>query len=391
MSADRAALTCPACGARIYPSDQQCLACGAKLDAGRLAGEPDRTEVSAPGPEAEVAPAPGHDTETAWPGAGTEAARAASGRAAPAAEVPYTTGAGPWHPDRVVGGRGLMDTLRRGWAFLRESVLMAFRDRDLVLPSLFAVLTTVVLLGGLALILYATGALERLSGDDEGLTPTGWAVLVAASFVAYLVTYFFAGMTVHLVDVHLRGQDARLGEACADCVRNFGGIALLALVSVVVSLLLSAVRGRRGGGVRGAAADAAGRAWMAATYLILPIMILEDSSFPAAAERATHLHRHNVLQIVTGEMSLMIATRILSGLVTAIAIAQLILAYFLAPTMLTVAIVGALLLFVLAAAFDAYVRTALYTCLYLWAMAMEAVDETVPAPAPLRPALQAAW
>lgn len=381
MGTEHSAMTCPACGARIFPSDQRCLACGARLDAGRLVDEPEAIQAAAPRPEEEKPAAP--SPETAWPMSAVE------GTEAPV-EIPYDVGAGRWHPEQVVGGRGLMDSLRRGWAFLREAVLMAGADHDLLLPSLFAVLANLGLLGVLALILHATGMLARLTAEDEGFTAAGWAILIIASFLAYLVTYFFAGMTVHLVDVHLRGRDARLGEAFSDCLRNFGGIVLLAVVSVIVNLLLSAVRGRRGGGLRGAAADAAGRAWTAATYLILPIMILEDSPFAAAAQRATHLHRHNILQIVVSELSLMIATRLLSGLVTVIAIAGLVLTWFLAPALFMMAAAGALLLFILAAAFYAYVRTALYTCLYLWAIAMEAVGETAPAPAPLRPALQAA-
>jgi len=65
--------------------------------------------------------------------------------------------------------------------------------------------------------------------------------------------------------------------------------------------------------------------------------------------------------------------------------------YTTSTTNLPAAIALALLLFVLTAAFMAYVRTAFYTCLYLWAVAMETVGEAAQAPAPLRPALQAGW
>lgn len=39
---------CPACGARIYSSDDQCMSCGARLDEGRLAGEQNDRRASQP-------------------------------------------------------------------------------------------------------------------------------------------------------------------------------------------------------------------------------------------------------------------------------------------------------------------------------------------------------
>ncbi len=381
MSANGERLTCPACGARIYSTDQQCLACGARLDEGRLVAKED-------GQEAVQADMPA--VQTAWPIEEGSAAERPSHRPETPDAVPYATSSVPWHPERVTGGRGFFDSLSRGWIFLRESFVMAFRDKDLFLPSLFSVLANLVLLGGLGLILYLTGNLEPLL-EDEGISPLGWVILIVMAFVGYLVTYFFTGMTVHLVDVHLRGKDAQLGSAFADCVRNIGGITALALVSLAVALLASAIRGNRRRGLRDAAADVVERAWLAVTYLLLPIMILEDVPFTKSVERARSLHRHNLVQIVVGELGLMLTSRIISVIMTIIGIGIAVVAYFIAPPLLPVGIGIALLLFVLAAAFVAYVRTAFYTCLYLWAAAMETVGETAPAPAPLQPALQAGW
>jgi hypothetical protein len=367
-------MTCPECGERVYPTDQQCMSCGVSLHEGRVAG--DDAEAS--------------DREDyAEPELGT-VAQAAPGQE-PTREVSYTTGPGRWDPSTVSGGRGFFDSLSRGWTFLKESVAMAFRDRDLFIPSLLAVLANLVIFGGLAGLLYLTGDIDALFGDDaQRITVVGYAIIFVVALIGYIVSYFFTGMTVHLVDVHLRGEDARLGTAFADSVRNFGGIAALAVASLVVSLITGAIRGK-GRGLRRAAADTVERGWTAITYLLLPIMILEDSPFMQSADRARTLHGHNVIQIVVGELGLMLAARVISAVVTVLGIALAVGSYFLAPALLPVGIGAALLLFVLATAFAAYVRTAFYTCLYLWAVAMETVGEEAPAPAPLRPAVSAGW
>ncbi|MEA3401818.1 MAG: DUF6159 family protein [Armatimonadota bacterium] len=391
MGSDEKELTCPACGARIYKGDHQCLSCGARLDEGRLVGEAAEGAGRAGAAEPEMPPRqsaqPQAAPETAWPSEAEEPEEAE-------APVSYDTGRRAWHPDQVAGGGGFFDALSRSWAFLRESLLMATRDKDLFLPSLFSVLANIVLLGGLALILHLTGNLQALLGDGDGegaLSVIGWVVIIGGSFVGYLVTYFFTGMTVHLVDVHLRGEDAQLGSAFADSLKNIGGIIALAIASLVVNAIASAIRGRSRRGLRDMAADAMERSWLAITYLLLPVMILEDSPFMRAVDRAQSLHRHNLLQIVIGELGLMVATQIISFVVIALGVGMALAMYLLSPALLLVGIGIAVLVFVLVAAFGAYVRTAFYTCLYLWAAAMETVGEQAPAPAPLQPAIQAGW
>jgi len=363
MPSDDPQMTCPACGAPIYRSDQQCLSCGAKLDEGRLVGDSARAKADQPPPAPPAADRPSSAAQDVIAAAVRTEEEPEQDTSY---EVSYDTGPGRWRPGALTAGRGFFDSLSRGWAFLRESVLMAFRDRDLFLPSVFAVLANIILLGGLALILHLTGQLEPLL-EEEGISPLGWVILIVAAFVGYLVTYFFTAMTVHLVDVHLRGEDAQLGSAA------------------------SAIRGNQRRGLRDMAADTVERGWLAITYLLLPIMILEDIPFMRAADRARALHRHNLLQIVVGELGLMLTARVISFTVTIIGIGAAVGMFFLAPVLLPLGIGIALLLFVLASAFTAYVRTAFYTCLYLWAVAMETVSEDVPAPAPLQPALQAGW
>ncbi|MCD6360741.1 MAG: hypothetical protein J7M38_07730 [Armatimonadetes bacterium] len=367
MSPDE--LRCPACGARIFKSDQQCLSCGAKLDEGKLVGA--ATPV----------------TEVIEATAGAEAA--------PGPEVAYDIGRaalGGWDPGALASGGGVMASLARGWEFLKQAVAMTFKDKDLILPSAFSIIANLALLAGMVGLLHLTGDLQQITGDETaGVSTVGWVIIAVFAFTAWVVTYFFTGMTVHLVDVHLRGEDARLGSAFADCVRNIGAIVMLAVVTIVVQLIIGMLRGRNRNMVRNAAANAAERAWTVATYLMLPIIILEDLSFIDATGRATRLHRSNIIQIVVGELGLLLTTRIFTGLMTFLAVAVGAAGYLLSPALLVPALVLAVLILLATMTFAAYVRTAFYTCMYLWAVAVETVGERAPAPAPLQPAVQRAW
>ncbi|MBD3293535.1 MAG: hypothetical protein GF393_11465 [Armatimonadia bacterium] len=390
MASNGAEMKCPSCGERIYPNDQYCLSCGVRLDEGRLAGDDAKAAQ-----DAQTAPRGQPMPETAFPadatGAAPNVADAAPGQTA-TREVSYATGPGRWDPSSVTGGRGFFDSLSRGWVFLKESIAMAFKDKDLFIPSVLAVVANLIIFGGLAGLLYLTGNFEALfSEQGEELTLVGYIIIFVIALISYIINYFFTGMTVHLVDVHLRGEDAQLGSAFADSVKNFGGIVALAVASLVVAMIASSIRGKSRSGLRRAAAATVERGWLAITYLLLPIMILEDSPCMKSADRARTLHGHNIIQIVVGELGLMLASRIISGVIIFIGVALAAGSFFLSPALLPVGIGVGVLLFMVASAFAAYVRAAFYTCMYLWAVAMETVGEEAPAPAPLRPAVSAGW
>lgn len=289
---------------------------------------------------------------------------------------------------RVSGGRGFFDSIGRAFTFLKESVLMAFRDKDLFLPSVFATAVNALMLGLLVVVLWQTGALHTLSGTEEEMQPWWWVVVgIVVIAVNYAITYFFVGMTINLVDTHLHGRDARLGEAFADASKNFFALFGLAIASTAVSLITGMLRGKRGRGLGDLAADAIGRVWVVLTYLILPAIILEDISLRDAVARARDLHRRNLLGIAVGEVGVIVLTNIL-GFIGIIFAALLGYGVF---TLGGSAVIPALIvggLFVsLVIAFTMYVRAAYYTCLYLWAVANERQGELVAAPAPLAASL----
>ena len=283
----------------------------------------------------------------------------------------------------AAGGYGFIDSMSRAFTFLKESVVMAVEDKDLMLPAIFSTLGSGVLLAIIMLILWSTGVLETLAKSDRD--PWWWlAVAAPITLVSLAIGYFFTGMTIHLVDAHLRGRDAHLSEAFADARKNFLALVGLAVVSTIVALITGMLRGRRGRGLGDYAADAIDRVWVVATYLILPAIILEDLSLRAAANRARDLHQRNLLGIAVGEVGVVVLTRIIS-FVGVICAGLIVFAMFSAagPAGLILGIVigGALLSLVIA--FATYVRAAYYTCLFLWAVATEKQGERVAAPAPL--------
>ena len=89
-----------------------------------------------------------------------------------------------------------MESFSRGWNFLKQAWSMAFKDKDLLKPSVYALIVgMIVSVIGLIPII---GALFLFGNSRFGnviLFILG-AILI---FVQFVVSYVFSGMTVYLI------------------------------------------------------------------------------------------------------------------------------------------------------------------------------------------------
>jgi len=287
------------------------------------------------------------------------------------------------------GYEGLWGELRRGWVFMRQALAMAFRDKDLLIPPLLSVICSLAFVVGALLLLRELGLWDQFFSDERRWSATQIVGGLAIAFGAYAISYFFTGMTVHLINVHLRGRDARLGSAFRDAGRNLGGLLLLAGASAVISFLTSRRRRRGSYGLDDFAAGAVDRVWTVAVYLFLPIIILEDVSLPKAVGRAKEIHARNLIPIAMAEVGVLLVNRIIGFLALLPAAAAVAFIWVSNPGWFVPALVVAAAWLVLIMAYTGFVRTAYYTCLYLWAVERAEAKESAAAPRPLAAALAA--
>lgn len=289
-----------------------------------------------------------------------------------------------------------MQSLSRGWTFLQEAWRMAFKDKDLIKPSIYAMIAGIVV--SVIGIVPLVGAV--LIFGDSGWLGRGLMVIIGALlvFVHYVVSYVFSGMTVYLIYGYLAEGDGRMDKAWARVQREFWNIVSLAAVSTLVSLVARRAREgsrRRGGAISmigGALASLVETVWTEASYLILPAMMIEDANLATGVKRATQIAKGNLLLIgvstvgvkwVTGAISFVLGA---VGLVLGLGVGFGLITLFNSSTAgLIVGIgLGALLFLgfaMVASVISSYTMTAYHTCLFLWARDVEQAQSHVPAEA----------
>ena len=293
-----------------------------------------------------------------------------------------------------------MQSFSRGWSFLKQAWSMAFKDKDLLKPSIYALIVGMIV--SVIGIIPIAGAAFLLGDSSVGRIIMGvmGAIMI---FVQFVVTYVFSAMTVYLIYGYLAEGDGRMDKAWAVVRRDFFDILTLAAASTAVNLIKNAAnRNRRGGVASGLARGAANlleALWTEASYLILPAMVIDDLNLKNGMQRILNITKQNLLLIgistvgvrwVTGLIGFVFG---LGGLLIALAIGGG--AVYLTGGIGIVsglAIVVALFIFfglvMIASVISSYTSTAYHTCLYLWARDVEKAQTTgssmpVRAPAPL--------
>jgi hypothetical protein len=292
-----------------------------------------------------------------------------------------------------------MQSFSRGWSFLKQAWSMAFKDKDLLKPSVYAlVVGMIVSVIGIIPLAIAYGS----SLGNFVLAIMGGILI----FVQFVVTYIFSGMTVYLIYGYLSEGDGRMDKAWAIVKRDFFDILTLAAVSTVVNMLKSAAqRNRKNSIVSGLMRSATGlleTLWTEAAYLILPAMVIDDLNLKDSMQRIWKITKENLLLVGISTVGVRWVTGLISFLFSA---TGLVLGFVIGgglsiitgSTAISVVgiVIGAFIFFafaMVASIFSSYTNTAYHTCLYIWAREVEtakAQGSSVPvlAPAPLAAAL----
>ncbi len=297
-----------------------------------------------------------------------------------------------------------MQSFSRGWSFLKQAWSMAFKDKDLLKPSVYALIVGMIV-SVIGIVPIAGAAF--LFGNSQFGNVILFVLGGFLVFIQFMVTYIFSGMTAYLIFGYLSEGDGRMDKAWAIVRRDFFDIFTLAAVSTLVNMLKSAANRNRNRGVMANMARTATSLlqvlWTEASYLILPAMVIDDLNLKDGMQRVWTITEENLLLIGISTVGVRFVTGLIGfGFgVIGFGIAFLVgggLSFASggdATLSIVGIVIGALIFFtfvMVASAFSSYTSTAYHTCLYIWAREVEKAKAKgssvqVAAPAPLAAAL----
>src|SRR6478736_3243592 len=180
---------------------------------------------------------------------------------------------------------------KRSWAVLRSDKTLAWFP---VLSALGSLLVIGVL-GGLFLV---AGIDDTATGTT--LQPIGWVLIVVAYIALAMVqTYFLAGLVAG-ADQRLRGQDSTVRSALEIANSRLHRLLPWAIVTATVTMVLQAIE-ERFGLIGTIVARLVGLAWNLVTFLVVPILVLEDLGVGDALKRSKDLFKKTWGENVIGQ------------------------------------------------------------------------------------------
>ncbi len=208
-----------------------------------------------------------------------------------------------------------MGRLRRSWELAKASWGVIRSDWTLLrFPLVSGALSTI--LGGLALLfVWLSGTFDSSSSDDVSIGS------MIGLFIFYLVTYtvviFCNVALVSSVMARFAGQPEHADTGWAAARARWKKILGWAAIAATVGVLLN-VLSNRGDRITEILAMIGAAAWSLATFLIVPVLVVEDVGPVDALKRSTTLLKRTWGEQIAGNAGIGLVTGLLMVVVIAI-------------------------------------------------------------------------
>lgn len=230
---------------------------------------------------------------------------------------------------------------------------------------------------------------DAMGGLSKLMTTNNAILLTLLSMTWWLTNRFLEGVTTALVYSHLtEGKGSgRFSTAVKAVFASLPAIVILGMVTFIARRLSTFLKNKRSTGVMGMSmgfvAGVIEVFWTLAGHLILPAIVIEGSSFWGGLKRADKIAQGNLLTMGIGEVGVEGICKLGTALMYGVGMAGMAGGYyatnsmgiqFNGPSVMALGfvwIVGV----VVTTALSIYIRSAFYTCLYVWAIESESVEE----------------
>jgi len=181
-----------------------------------------------------------------------------------------------------------MNTFSNSWNMFKASLKVLAADKELLIFPIISSIGLMIVTATFALPMFLSGFFDQMVAG--GMQISGIVVLFLFYVVQYTVIFFANTALVGASMIRLRGGDPTIGDGLRIAAKHFGPILGYALIAATVGVLLKSLsRKSRLGRI---IASLVGLAWNLATYLVVPILALEDVGPIEAIKRSvTYLKR----------------------------------------------------------------------------------------------------
>jgi hypothetical protein len=243
------------------------------------------------------------------------------------------------------GGAPMFDRFENSWRLVKASAAVLRADKELVVFPIVSGAASLLVTASFVFPMLGSDVFDRLTSG--GLQPSDYVLLFAFYLVQYFIVNFANAALVGAAMIRLRGGDPTLEDGFRIAASRVGVILGYSLIGATVGMILRAIQGR-GGIVGQIAAGLVGIAWNLVTFLVVPVLVVENVGPIEAIQRSGALLKRTWGQQIVGNFGIGLAMFV-------IALGALVVCL---PVILLAVATGSIVVIVVAIALAAIVLTA---------------------------------
>jgi hypothetical protein len=261
-----------------------------------------------------------------------------------------------------------MGRLRRSWVLAKASWSVLRADRELLIFPLVSMVALLLVLITFAVPFVLIGGLTDPRGD---YSPAAIVLGFLFYVVAYSVAFFFNTGLVGAAMIRLNGGDPTVRDGFRVALAHLPAIIGYAIVAATVGMVLRAIA-ERTGFIGQIVIGIVGFAWSIATFLVVPVMVVENVGPIGAIKRSGALVGKTWGEQLLGGIGIGFAMLLISLGVLAVGGVAIVALFAIAPVLGVVGI-AALVVALVAVALVGSALSGIYTAsLYRYATTGEA-------------------
>jgi hypothetical protein len=191
--------------------------------------------------------------------------------------------------------------MRNSWALIKASAAVLRADKELIVFPIVSAIGVLIVTASFALPMLMAGLFDSIFDGEAQIL--GLFVGFLFYIVQYFVIIFANSALVGAAMIRLRGGDPTVGDGFRIATQHIGVILGYALVSATVGMILRWLS-ERGKFLGKIASSIAGMAWNLATYLVVPVLVIEDVGPLEAVKRSANLLKKTWGEQIVGNFSI---------------------------------------------------------------------------------------
>lgn len=242
----------------------------------------------------------------------------------------------------------MFDKLQNSWTLAKASWSVLQSDRELLIFPIISFIGAVIVSILFAVPFFTVGIVEGSRGNDPGLTPLGIIIGFLFYVVLYTVIFFCNTALIGAALIRLKGGDPTVSDGFRIASERLTHIVGYAVISATVGMILRAIS-ERGGLFGQIVSGLVGFAWNVATFLVVPVLVIENIGPWEAIKRSSTLLKKTWGENLIGNAGIGLVTFLvmIAGLFITIGLAALGASLNSTPFVVAVIIVGVIFMILL--------------------------------------------